>query len=361
MRLAGKMTWVTALLAGAAAVAVFYFQRSQRLDELSRAARVAVERRDFALASNHLGDYLAARPKDLPIRLLAAGTARRAGDFDAAMKHMQLYLDGGGTKQALLLEERLLRIQQGDFEEARKTLDYCRADRADPDVPAMLEAILEGTLNLLIPSLEVRRTAAPGQAPELLPAVELWLALCPAPVDQSQGYVWRGRLMSYDRRHPEAVADFEQALKLDPDKMSTRLQLAEAIAQERPRDAADHLQLLWQRFPTHYRVRLTLASLRRGLGQFDAAGRLLDQLLSENANDVSALIERGQLALDARQPQLAEQYLRRALVLRTDVPTIHLALSRCLLLLGHEADSKRHRERFLELEAEQKRPAPLPN
>src|SRR4051794_28439670 len=51
-----------------------------------RAAEQAVQRRDFAQAGAHLADYLRLKPDDTDVRLLAARTARRGGDFDGAVR-----------------------------------------------------------------------------------------------------------------------------------------------------------------------------------------------------------------------------------------------------------------------------------
>src|SRR5205085_1667408 len=142
-----------------------------------------------------------------------------------------------------------------------------------PDTPLKLEAILEGSLQAMTPSEQ--RAPAEG-TPDLLQAVALWLQVCRDPVDQAQGLVWRGRVYGIRSQHALAVADFRAALELAPDLFDARLQLAEAIALEAPREAAAHLQQLHQRDPSNNQVRFYLASLRRGLGQFEEAGKLLD-------------------------------------------------------------------------------------
>jgi cytochrome c-type biogenesis protein CcmH/NrfG len=94
-------------------------------------------------------------------------------------------------------------------------------------------------------------------------AADLWLRLRPSQADQMQGLVWRGRLHLFALEQAEAQAALRKALELDPDHFEARLQLALAVTQEAPAEAAAHLQLLRDRHPKNNHVRLLLATHRR--------------------------------------------------------------------------------------------------
>ena len=78
----------------------------------------ALERRDFRQASEHFEKCLEVFPTDLTVRLAAAQTARRQGDFDKAAQHLHAYEEANGSREAVALEQQLRRAQSGDLEEA---------------------------------------------------------------------------------------------------------------------------------------------------------------------------------------------------------------------------------------------------
>jgi len=98
-----------------------------------------------------------------------------------------------------------------------------------------------------------------------------------------------------------------------------------------------------------------LASVRRSLGQLDEARELLDRLLASHPDDASALLARGELALDAQRPEEAEHWLRRALTLQPDDPETNFALSRSLKGVGHVEEARRYEERSVRMAAQAKK------
>src|SRR5262249_62283406 len=82
-----------------------------------RAAKQALERRNFTQARAHLGLCLRARPSSIPIHVLAARAARCAGDMDDAERHLDVCQELHGGSEALALEQALLRAQQGQVVE----------------------------------------------------------------------------------------------------------------------------------------------------------------------------------------------------------------------------------------------------
>jgi tetratricopeptide (TPR) repeat protein len=167
--------------------------------------------------------------------------------------------------------------------------------------------------------------------------------------------VWRGRLYILLRDKSKAHADFRKALELDPTDFDAHMFLGRSIAQESPQEAALHFQTLWEQHPDNNLVRSSLAFTRRALGQLDEARQLLDDILADNPNDVSALISRGYVAMDLLQYDEAEQLLRRAVRLAPDESQGYAALQACLRLEGKKAEAKHYHDRFEELEAERKR------
>jgi uncharacterized protein HemY len=82
-----------ALLGGGSFVEI----RFVRAHRAYRQALDALERCEFQEAGTHLQRYLELRPSDTAVRILAAQTARRGGDWDEAARQLGLAARQGGT------------------------------------------------------------------------------------------------------------------------------------------------------------------------------------------------------------------------------------------------------------------------
>lgn len=328
---------------------VYAFQSSKNQDRA--AADRALAHRDFQTAGDHLDRYLSTHAGDGSARLLAAQIARRSGNYAAAADHLRQCSQEPGQSPAVELERRLLAAQQGDLREIGSLMqEYGKGSRT-PETALVAEAVAVGILGKLPP---------PGADPNIPPAAapfvavarqaaDLWLELRTEPKDRAAGMVWRGHLAALGGDHAGAVAGLRRALELDPDSFDARFYLALAVLQTDPAQTAEHLAALRNRRPNDPRVRYALASCYRALGRLDAAAKLLDEALAANPNDVSALVERGNAALDLGRTGEAEQFLTRALQIAPNAAPVHLGLSRCFQLSGRPEKAKEHHDRFLQL------------
>jgi tetratricopeptide (TPR) repeat protein len=320
-----------------------------------RGSMKALAQRDFNKADVHLNKCLEVWPRDLSLRLLAARTARRAGDFAAAWRHLDLCKKQQGPVDACRREIQLLRIQQGNLQQADQLLEDCINNPDDPDGYLILEVVIEQKVNRLAGAHRAGTTVIEGPTGDerikTEAALALWRQLRSGDADRVQGLIWLGRIHALT--NPQAAcSNFAMALELEPNHFQARLNMAEALAQHDSREAAKHLDILRARAPHNIAVCVLLASLRRGLGETTAAEQILDEVLSIHPDHVQALLERGKAALDAGHPKEAEPFLRRALDLSPDAPVVHLALSRCLHLTGKREEAKRHLQRYNEIETE---------
>jgi tetratricopeptide (TPR) repeat protein len=323
------------------------------------AAQEALERRDFLEASNHLKECLEVWPHDVTIRLLAAQTSRRQGNYEEAFQHWRAYVQDNGPLEPLLLERSLLRLQVGDLTESDRFLETCLDHSEGAEMPLLLEAVIEGNLRALarkdqLPGSPVERSIRASQpvpdVSRVQRAVDLWLRHRHSQVEQARGLTWRGQAHQLVNDYALAVADFRQALELEPDHFQARLWLAAALAQAAPLETLAHLQRLQRRYPENYEVRLWLGNVCRNLGQLAEARQPLDEILASNPNDVRALVELALVELDARQPEKAERWLRQALDLAPNQYEVNLALGRCLHLEGRAAEAKHYQDRAREIE-----------
>jgi tetratricopeptide (TPR) repeat protein len=370
MRRIGKkqVLLVAVLLIAGSVICANRVANSRRLDRILAEANRALEQRDFRLASSRLGEYLDSRPDDLPVRLLAAQTARRQGDFAAARNHLRRYQEHKGSSELRLREERLLIAQEDGTSDGEDLIASCLSPSPPEDVEMVLEVVIEQQLKVLERAHSYRQTVVEGpyakSRAQTEQAIGIWLQRRSGQPDQIQGLIWRGRLSRLtDPR--AAVDDFRRATDIDPDHILARLNLAISLIEYDAHEAGQHLEYLHARIPQEQQgflqtqdsqnqhVMLLLAQVRRSLGQFEGAIDILDQLLQRNPNHTPALLERGKATLDAGRPNEAEQFLRLALAQTPNDPFVHLALSRCLLLNGKESEAKHHEERHKTLQLEQ--------
>jgi predicted Zn-dependent protease len=303
-----------------------------------QAANAAIQRYDYVEAGQILQRYLARYPKDSSAILLAAQTARRRNDFDAAMRHLRSATKHGVPDDALAMEHRLLAIQGGEMADAAALVQFCKEQPTSSEAALILECLIEGSLRIL--ELGLAKWS-----------VDAWLQNRLDAIDQAQGLLWRGRLAEFAEDFPRARGDYEKALTLAPEHVPVQLRLAELHLRDDPRQAQPYLDRLLHHHPDNPDVRFQSARLRRMLGQPEEAARMLDALLASTPDRVAVLVERGRVALDLNQPTDAEPWLRQALSLAPEQRDVNQALADCLRQVGQLEEAQRYQRRAQEIEA----------
>jgi tetratricopeptide (TPR) repeat protein len=301
----------------------------------ARAAERAIQRWDFDEARTHLAVCLDAWPDSGPTRFLAARTARRAGRFDEAERHLKRFQSQNGTSRQTALEWAMLKVQRGEVDDAE---EYLRATVGpdDPDAPLVLEALAHGFL-------------LTERLPDLLECTELWLQVRPG---ETHALFWRGLAWEGLSRRREAIDAYREALAADADNVEARQHLAELLLAD-GQDAAearDHFERLRGKRPAA--ALLGLARCEKALGRPAAARDRLDDLLADHPDHAQALAERGRLALDEDDAPAAEKWLRRAVALAPDDREALHALIRSLWVQDKQDEAKSLEPALKELTAD---------
>ena len=225
--------------------------------------------------------------------------------------------------EAIELERCLLRAQRGDLNRVESYLRVC-LQKDHPDKLLILEALSQGYLKTY-------------NLPAAVSCLTQWLDLQP---NQVQALTWRGRALELQRQHEDALADYSQAVALQPDAEEARLHLADLLTEvNRGKDALEHYEYLRQRHAPPTKVLLGLARCRRELGQSEEARQVLEELLAQEPKDFQALAERGRLALEAGDAAAAEEWLRQSLALAPyERETNHIFLQ-CLHRRGKKKEA----------------------
>jgi tetratricopeptide (TPR) repeat protein len=298
-----------------------------------------MEHRDWAQAQAHLKRCLEVRP-DPEIRLLAARTARQAGDYDEAARALSVCERLDGTTPGVLLEHFLLPAQRGDFTADVESQLWSLVQRNHPDSVLILEAMAQG----YIYTYRLNNARA---------CVERGLQLQP---DSIQALLWRAQIGESLQSYAEALNDYRRALAIDPANDPARLQLAIFLAFSGRADlAAEHFERLWPRHAQDPQVVLGLARCRDSQGRTKEACELLDALLQERPQEIAALRERGKIALHLGQEALAEEWLRKCLVQDPYDQEATYLITLCLEQRGKKDAAHVYRMRLERIEADLRR------
>ncbi len=287
------------------------------------AAQRAQAKRDFPAARDHLSRCLNNWFYKAEAHLLAARTARRAGDYIEAEQYLRACRALGAPTESVDLESMLLRAQGGDLARAESYL-VSRVMEDHPDTILILEVL----------------TKAYAQAYRLADAEECvrrWLEREPEDV---LAWTWQGQLAQDAFNNTEAMRAYARIVELDPDNDGARLVLASLLIRQSALEALEHFQHLHRRLGDAPLVLVGLASCERNLARPDEARRLLDMVLPTHPQNWSALAERARLALEYESPQEAEKWFRRAIAVIPYEKDMNYGLYRCLVRLGKNEEAE---------------------
>jgi Tfp pilus assembly protein PilF len=332
-----RRRWALALAALLAAGAFAYseYRHSARLAALFTEGEAALAARDYGPAREKLEAFLAMRPADSRARLLAARAARQQRDDRAAREHLGALRAAGQEAEAGALEEQLLEVRAGHFENVPALRARARAD--DELALVALEVLIQHDLDTY-------------QLASARSGFTRYLELRPTDLHARLGraFVWE-RFLNF----ADALEDYRCAVAAHPDSARARLKFAEtALLAGTPAEALAAFEWLAARDPQSPPVRLGLARCHRRLARPAEAKKLLSALLAEFPNHWEVLWESGELELESGSPEAAEPLLRRAAQARPFDRRPHYALYRCLLRLERAADAERASARVKQLDAD---------
>lgn len=321
---------VVALAAGG--FAIYQLYQYFRAGQHYRNAQRALDLCNFQEAGLHLDRYLDHRPTDAEALLLAAQTARRRGDFEAADKLLKRAVECGVDKEALNVERLLMRVHAGNVASAERLLILCKDKPGSSEGGIALEAVIEGSMRAM-------------ELPLSIWGISLWLNHRTSDLDQARGLVWRGQLEALLGEAAQATADFHRAVELAPDLVAAHMHLGEVLAREDPQAAGVEIEWLNRHAADEPTTHVLTARWRRALGQPEEAIRILDNLLQAEPKNLQALIDRGRVAMDLGKAADAEGWIKQALKLAPGQRDATLAMADCLRQAGRLKEAEVYTEK----------------
>jgi tetratricopeptide (TPR) repeat protein len=303
-----------------------------------RAARRAIAEDHYDEAARHVDHCLWVWPRSASTHLLAARVARLRSDFRGA--EAELRESGrlaGGPSEATQLEWLLLRAQGGEADVVAPGLLRLVKEH-HPDSVAILQTLTDVYL----------REQRLGPAQQCLNA---WVEIEPdSPAALERG----GWVLEQKEMFDAARAEWESALRHDPERWSARLRLAERLLEENKSGAArPHVEYLMRDHADRPEVLAALGRCRLEEGDVPKAREALDRALALAPDAPGALLWRGRVAMEEGQYAEAERFLRRSLEKDPANLKTNYALTQALERLeGRGAEAEAQRTRYLTLKAD---------
>ncbi len=319
---------------GALAAGLYPIVQYARGEYRYRQALAAIDRKDFTQARKYLDACIEQWPTSAETRFLAARTARRAGDLEAAQQLLNEADRLGWVREAIELERALIMVQSGNRHRVtRYLLDAIQ--RHHPDSVLILEVLTPATLGSF--EMDVADTC-----------LNAWVELEP---ENAQVHVWRGEICERLMRNSEALNEYKKVLDIDPNNVEGRRKYAGLLLNQKlPQEALVQYEWLIQHQSDDLGIRRGYAYCLVNLGFDDKARPILEDLLKIRADEPLTMMILGQIELNAHQPQRAEEWFRKAYQRLPSEPSLLNAYAVCLQQNNKldEADKIRKRQKQFE-------------
>ena len=224
-------------------------------------ARTAIADSRFDEARLHADKCLSIWPRSPSLFLLAARSARLAGDFPAAEDYLNRCkkLQNGEASEATQLEFRLMRVQAGEVDEVAPEL-FVYVENGHPETSLILETIARSFMH--------HHRYGPA-----FNCLGLWIEKEP---ENAKPYHFRGWVLERMNNAKGAMIDYLQVIDLDPSNVTVRLRVVEMLLEDhKPLEAVPHLEILLTQAPDRPDVLARLGQCR--YLQSDAAEARPDQ------------------------------------------------------------------------------------
>ncbi len=234
-----------------------------------------VRQGEYAKARDRFEAWSTASPSAGPIRLAAARINHLVGNYDRALTHVNTVQNFQNIAAAAQFERASILDEAGKREEAeaayKKIIDnYLNGISRNPNDLMWIAQAMAATeyFHDANDVLKLAREATPRNA-------EMFLA-------------W-GDLLAEKYNEPEAIASFEDALKIDPNMPEAHAAMARALALTDPEKASSHLEKALTTNPNLAEGHLLVAEQNIDSEQYDKAQAEIAKVLEVNPKSVEAL------------------------------------------------------------------------
>jgi tetratricopeptide (TPR) repeat protein len=267
-------------------------------------AKKASDEGDADLAKSHLEQVLAVCPLYAPAQFLMARNCRRTQDAASWLYLLQAE-SLGWPRREVDLERRLLQAEAGDIWNVEEAL-LDELNRLPPEESLILEGVVRGYLNS-------------GRLTDAEAIATAWIKRHPG---DWQAYLYRGRAYQGLGQMNDAIGDYREALKIQPNSVGARLWCADALlASHDYENALNNYQAYLMLMPDDQEALFAVAECQFSLGRPEAKATL-ENLLAKYPNHPGGLILGARINLTEDAPEKALPRLQKAQALGVHDPEI---------------------------------------
>jgi Tfp pilus assembly protein PilF len=305
-----------------------------------RATHSALSKQDYDRAWNHVQKALQGRPRSADLHLLAAQVARRSEHMAEAQQHLEKCFElQSGISEPLQIERMMLAAQMGRAETVVEPLfDYVRNDH--PSSALILESLCMGFRQLKSGHMAARFAG-------------MWLEREP---DNVQALTCHGVCFGELGNFTAAGKDFERAFQIAPDHPGCRLNLGIVrLEMAQFRTAAELFEQVVAAEPDNTSALLGLAQCKVAMNEHEQAQAILDGMIEREQEGADVLVERGKVALQLGQPDVALKWTRKAYEKDPYHHTALYQLELCFRIQGKTKEANEIGQQLVHLEEEMRR------
>lgn len=350
---------VAVVLLGIAAWVFYRFNQYTRAMADLQTGEQALAQDDFDAARKHLQDCLNLRPDTAEAHLLMGRLARRV-DLDRredheeeAQEQYRLYKEYGGAAAMVDMERLMLRAQKGELRSPARGDELLPvgspisvegivdafAKKAPSEQALALEALVSGCMRTM-------------RLPQALGYLDRWLKEKP---NNPRALQWKGETLALLEKEPEAIQVYRQLVATAPANEKGRLSLAETLFEStQPAQALDQFENVASRNPSSVQAVLGEARCLLALDRADEAKKALDGVPADKADSAAVLVLEGQIELARKQPDKAEPWFRRAILVTPDDRELLANLALCLTRLNRLTEAQTYQDKVNAIDRQHK-------
>jgi tetratricopeptide (TPR) repeat protein len=230
---------------------------------------------EYARAKERFDAWAAARPNSAPIRLAAGRANRMLGNYGPAITHLDAALNSPDVGVA------------ANFEKARVLEDTGKRDEADAIYNRIVQNFLNTAStpprNLIYVALSLQATG------RFLDANDVFRTAVKADPQNAEAWVAWGELLTLKYKETDAIENYKEALKIDPNMPEAHLNYAKNLSSTDGEKAEQEFNKVIEVNPKMPAAHLFAASQFIENEQYEKAMEAVNKALEVNPQDVEAL------------------------------------------------------------------------
>ena len=254
---------------------------------------------EYAKAREKFEAWAAANPNAGPVRLAAGRIQHLTGNYDRALVHLNAILNFADVGVA------------AQYQKGKVLEDTGKRDEALAVYKKLIDNYLNGLTRSTNDALSIAR--AMWATESFHDANDLLKLATQSNARNAEAYVTWGDLLAEKYNDPEAIASYQDALKIDPNLPEARLGLAKALSLTQPERAAAEIEKVMATNPNFIEGRLFIAEQHIDSEQYDKAREEINKALEVNPKSSEAISLLASISFFRNNTAEFNKYVRQVL------------------------------------------------